>query len=247
MMIDKNKTCYVFDVDGTLTEPRKVMSDEFIQYFLKWAKHKQLFIATGSDFKKTREQLPQEILDCFKLIFCCMCNEIRSSDGTIITKNNFQHSERLESFLEDALNSTNYNTKTGRHLEYRTGMVNFSIVGRNANSVQRSEYKSWDDEHLERKEIAKNINKYFSDYQASVGGSISIDIIMQGKDKRQAIEYLQGIGAEKVVFCGDKCFPGGNDYGIIQALIESDLAYEWYQIHNPNQLMNLMKTNKVFV
>ena len=245
--MDFEKICYVFDVDGTLTEARKPATNDFVDVFTKWAINKQLYIATGSDFVKTKEQLPQEVLDCFKLIYCCMGNEVRNSDGQIIKKNEFLESYQLETVLEGFLQDTNYRVKTGRHLEYRTGMVNFSIVGRNATHKQRKAYTKWDNTKKEREKIAEFINENFDLYEASVGGSISIDIIMKGKDKGQVIQELVEEGAKKIVFCGDRCLPGGNDYGIIRELSKSDLAYEWYQVSGPQDVINLIQTNKVFI
>ena len=68
--IDPNKICYIFDVDGTLTEPRQQMSPDFLREFKAWSEDKQCIIATGSDFLKTKQQVPQDILSDFKYIFC---------------------------------------------------------------------------------------------------------------------------------------------------------------------------------
>ena len=58
-MVDQNKICYIFDVDGTLTEPRQHIDLSFQKEFREWAKNRQLFIATGSDFEKTKQQVPK--------------------------------------------------------------------------------------------------------------------------------------------------------------------------------------------
>ena len=82
-MVDQNKICYIFDVDGTLTEPRQHIDLSFQKEFREWAKNRQLFIATGSDFDKTKQQVPKTVLSCFKRIFCCMGNEVRDNNGKI--------------------------------------------------------------------------------------------------------------------------------------------------------------------
>ena len=58
--IDPNKICYIFDVDGTLTEPRQKMSSKFANEFTSWMKDKQTFVATGSDYNKTKDQVERE-------------------------------------------------------------------------------------------------------------------------------------------------------------------------------------------
>ena len=246
IMIDPNKICYIFDVDGTLTIPRVRMDPSFANELVAWAKNRQLFIATGSDFDKTKQQVPKKVLSCFQNIFCCMGNETRDSKGSIIEKSEFILPDDLDIELQEILKNSSYPNRTGNHIEFRTGMINFSIVGRNANAEERSHYNKWDNINGERLEIAEAINKNYPTLNASVGGSISIDIIEEGKDKGQVINYIENAGATKIVFVGDKCFPGGNDFGIIRELKKSDLAFEWYQVGNPKETLALLRTNKVF-
>ena len=161
MNIDINKICYLFDVDGTLTNPREKITNSFKEEFKRWASGKQLFIGTGSDFAKTKQQLSQDVLNQFQLIFCCMGNETRNSAGVVLERNVFKDCQKLESDLEKFLTKSQFNVKTGRHLEYRTGMVNFSIVGRNANQQERKSYNKWDSKFKEREQIARYINENY--------------------------------------------------------------------------------------
>ena len=144
------------------------------------------------------------------------------------------------------LEDTKYHTKTGNHLEFRTGMVNFSIVGRNADYTQRQEYNKWDNKNKERQNIVNFINKNYPTLSASVGGSISIDIIEEGCDKGQIVHYLENAGATKIVFVGDMVFPGGNDWGVVRELQKSNIAFEWYQVSGPSETLSLLRMNKVF-
>jgi len=246
-MIDSEKICYIFDVDGTLTEPREKMQDDHESIFLEWAKGKQLFISTGSDFIKIKEQITPAGLSVFKLIFCCMGNEALKPEGVMVRKFNFLVPEELKRDLKDFLDNSAFPYRTGTHFEARTGMLNFSIVGRQANPEQRKEYTNWDNHSQERLKMAQFINNKYPELEASVGGSISIDIIEKGCDKGQVINYLEGMGAKKVVFVGDKCHPGGNDYGIIRELKKSKLAFEWYNVSSPNETYKLIKDNRVFL
>ena len=244
--VDPNKICFVFDVDGTLSEPRRQIADSFANEFLLWSMKKQCFIATGSDFDKTKQQVPWDVLDCFKNIFCCMGNEIRNSVGQILHKSDFVIPDSLDEELQVILKNSKCPIKTGCHIEFRTGMINFSTVGRNADFEQRNTYSIWDKENTERKNIADYINKKYPTLNASVGGTISIDIIEEGSDKGQIIHYLENAGATKIVFVGDRCYAGGNDYGIIRELEKSDLAFEWYNVTGPEDTLKLLRTNKVF-
>ena len=246
-MIDPNKICYLFDVDGTLTEPREKMLEEHAEFFKKWAVNKQLYISTGSDFSKIAQQIDQDCLNFFKLIFCCMGNEALRPNGLMRRRNNFIVPEELNIDLENFLSSSKFSYRTGTHFEARTGMLNFSIVGREATQEQRKEYSDWDAKENERVKIAEYINLKYPDLEASVGGSISIDIIEKGCDKGQVVTYLEGMGVKKLVFVGDRCHPGGNDYGVIRELKKSQLAFEWYNVSGPNETFKLIKENKVFL
>jgi len=245
-MIDSNKTCFIFDVDGTLTKPRQKMEQKFEREFFEWVKNKQVFLATGSDYPKTQYQVPLNILRSMKMIFCCMGNETRNSNGLIAEKSKFVIPEELNLDLMKILDNSPYLKKVGNHIEFRTGMINFSIVGRNATMIERDEYNKWDLVNQERSKIVNFINKKYPTLNASVGGSISIDIIEEGKDKGQIIHYLENVGATKVVFVGDRCEPGGNDHGIIRELCKSNLAFEWYNVNGPHETLTLIRTNKVF-
>tara|TARA_B100000085_G_scaffold235775_1_gene224152 strand:- start:4181 stop:4936 length:756 start_codon:yes stop_codon:yes gene_type:complete len=244
--VEPNKICYIFDVDGTLTEPRVKVKNSFAKEFVAWAKNKQLFISSGSDYDKISEQITKEMLATFKNLFCCMGNEVRGEKGKVISKSQFIIPDELNDDLSQILQNSAFSYRTGNHLEFRTGMLNFSIVGRNATSTQREEYLKWDTFHKERSKIADFINRKYPTLEASVGGSISIDIIELGCDKGQTIHFLENAGAKKVVFVGDRCYPGGNDYGIIRELKKSNLAFEWYQVENPQETLALLRTNKVF-
>ena len=235
-----NETIYIFDVDGTLTEPRKKVTKKFEQQFLKWVKGKRAIIATGSDFVKTKEQLTSPMIESFEMIFCCMGNELRDSSGNIVYKNSYTPPTNLVSDLERLAHKSKYKTKTGNHIEIRTGMINFSTVGRNANHQQRMEYNKWDKSHNERYKLVNMLKKKYSNLTFSVGGSISIDIIPEGKDKGQCIDYiLQNLNPHRVKFYGDRTGPGGNDYGIVKKLEYSNIPeYSWSQVEGPGELLS---------
>ena len=245
-MLKVNEICYLFDVDGTLTPPRQRMSKTFQKEFILWAKDKNLLIVTGSDFKKTTEQVPQQVLSCFEEIYCCMGNEKRTPNGKIVTKSNFIIPDLLDQDLQRILKNSGYPLRTGSHIEFRTGMVNFSIPGRNANKLEREQYNKWDALNGERSDIVKFINSKYPNLEASIGGSISIDIIEKGKDKGQIIKCLQDFGIRRLVFVGDRVYPGGNDWGIVRELKRSNLAYEWYNVSGPEETLALIRLNRVF-
>ena len=54
---------FLFDVDGTLTPPRQPMGDAFAYSFRHLVKDELVYIVSGSDIRKIREQVPEDILN----------------------------------------------------------------------------------------------------------------------------------------------------------------------------------------
>ena len=50
-------------MDGTLTPPRLPMTEDFAETFVPWLANHKAFIATGSDFAKVKEQLPDSVIN----------------------------------------------------------------------------------------------------------------------------------------------------------------------------------------
>ena len=64
--------CFLFDVDGTLTKPREAMEAKFADIFESWISEKYVYLVSGSDLSKIKEQIPNNILKKCKGIFPCM-------------------------------------------------------------------------------------------------------------------------------------------------------------------------------
>jgi len=215
-------TVFLFDVDGTLTPSRQKMTDTAAAFFGEWIKGKSVYFISGSDYEKLKEQIPKEILESVDGVFGCMGNTLHKKGQSVYEKA-FIAPQSLWDMLESELKNTTYRSTFGNHIEERTGMINFSIVGRNAPLEERKKYSEWDKGSGERVRIATRINKAFEDIEAAVGGEISIDIYPKGWDKSQVLEQLPDA---KYVFFGDRLTPGGNDYALAKALDkEKDSAY----------------------
>ena len=208
---------FLFDVDGTLTPSRKKINSQFAVWFLYFAQNNAVSLVTGSDNPKTLEQIGPEICMSVNKIYNCNGNDIWQKQKNIYT-NPWKISKELRAFLEQELESSSYQTRTGKHIEERPGMVNFSIVGRNADKVQRKDYFYYDIEADERIHIAERINKNFPEVSAVVGGETGIDIIAKGKDKRQV---LGDIAKDRILFFGDRMDPDGNDFSLAYAVKEA--------------------------
>ena len=232
---------YLFDIDGTLTHPRQKITKEFQEFFIKWMDHKNVFLVTGSDLSKAKEQLGEEVLKHCAGIFCSMANELYIGND-LEYKNSIRLPEMLLSWLEQYLYTSEYPEKTGNHFEYRPGMLNFSVVGRNASKEQRDNYYEWDNLYGERKFIAGYINsKFEKDFEACIGGQISIDIQGKGKNKSQASKWIRKNIGDTMHFFGDRCEKGGNDYDIVKD-ISDNRDGSWTQVFSPDHLKTVLET-----
>jgi|SRR6056300_137112 len=233
------KFIFLFDVDGTLTSPRKRMDVDFELFFEKWIENHTTYLVTGSDYEKTKEQVSINILNKCDGVFCCMGNHFIKKDTTIYL-NNFDLPLKAEHFLKNCLNESKYpvEDRGDLHLEYRTGMVNFSVVGRNITAEQREKYYKWDCIHQERKNIVNKFNEIFNEYniEANIGGQISIDIQKIGLDKSQVLNYIDKNNKETVFF-GDKCNPREIDFPIYN---ECNIKYA---VSNWKECFNILKSN----
>lgn len=232
----EDETNYVFDVDGTLTESRQLIDLEFNDWFCTWCQDKKIFLVSGSDYEKTDEQLDVESIAPVAS-YNCSGNSIWV-DGIEIYRNDWKLTEEQSQWLETQLYISGFHIRAGKHIEERPGMVNFSIVGRNASPEQRLEYRKWDIKTSERRKLARQFNYRYIDLDAQVGGETGIDIYPKGKDKAQIRQFLTG----KIVFFGDAIFPGGNDWSLAGALHEADI---WHKVNNYHETWDILKDNYV--
>jgi phosphomannomutase len=208
---------YVFDVDGTLTLSRQTIDLNFKKFFIDFISKKQVYLASGSDLSKTIEQLGTDICSNVSGIFSCAGN-VFYKNGIEIYRNDFELTNKEYNTLESELLASQFYLRTGQHIEKRIGLVNFSIVGRLANLLQRKEYVEWDTKYNERFRIAEKLNQKFNRLHCGIAGETGIDIYLRGKDKRQVADHIP----RPFTFFGDRCEPGGNDFPLAKI---SDKCY----------------------
>ena len=213
---------YLFDVDGTLTHPLTEVDEKFADVFLTWVRERNriVYLVTGSDITKTKKQLFSSFIDQCEGIFTCSGN-VYYSKGKKVYENTLQLPDNLIKDLELYLTEgSQWRKQTGTHIEIRSGMINFSTVGRQASPDLREAYYKWDQVNHEREDIVAYIKGLYPEFEVSIGGQISVDIYPTGKNKAQVIEKLRTVHGEDVemIFVGDRCVPGGNDWPLAQAL-----------------------------
>lgn len=235
---------YVFDMDGTLTPPRLPMEEGFALQFLPWLKENKAFIATGSDMAKVSEQLPAPVINAFTGIYCAMGNDLWHN-GDYVYRHDFVPEDELLADLEQYRRTTSYPGQLfSNYTEKRTGMLNFSVLGRNCPYAEREKYGQWDAENGERLQIQKELSRRYPHYDFVLGGTISIDIIKKGCGKGQIAAHLrQTYPHEEIIFFGDKTFSGGNDYELAAALRQLS-ATKVIQVNKPDDVFAYLELSQ---
>lgn len=221
----------MFDVDGTITYSGKPVPDEVITRLETLASTHDIFFVTGSPYNKISKQL----INCnfpYQL-FTDMGNcwyengKIRkispvSKLDQLFNKPN-DNGISPRKFLDATIENSNYPLKIGPHFEFRNNTINFSIIGRDANDIERLDYFYWDNFHFERLTICQQLFKIFPDISCQIGGQISIDIFQKGYGKEQILKH-NIFRNRPITFFGDRIDPFGNDYSLAQKLNEMDLG-----------------------
>lgn len=235
------KQTFVFDVDGTITPSREKISLPHHSFFKKFAYNNKVYILTGSDFPKTKEQLgdlTKDVMACYQ----CAGNETWHRDVLIESADNFVMSPLLETWCKTKLRLSKFKQRTGHlHLDIRPGMMNFSILGRGGTKQQREDYIVYDLVNQERQSLADEFNEMFKGtYQAQIAGETGIDICEEGRDKGQVFEKIMKHNSDsQIVFFGDDTQKGGNDYPFAVKLRDGDICHS---ISHPDETYKIMKS-----
>jgi len=228
---------FIFDVDGTLTPSRQKITDNFRRWFLEFCYSNYVYLVTGSDYSKTVEQLGKTICDNVECVYNCSGSDVYKRGKNTFTTD-WILPEDARDWLNIKLDKNKFVLRTGNHIEERPGMINFSIVGRNATLGERKLYVKWDENNLERKHIAAQFNFRFPKLKAVIGGETGIDIFPKGNDKSQIIKDFNP--HDILHFFGDAMNKAGNDYPLKKVIIDNDLGY-CYNVKDYKETWKILK------
>ena len=237
---------FLFDMDGTLTEPRRPAKKEIAEALFNLSELGDIGILTGSHLKYVLEQLSILIdnIENFKnKLYILPCNGTQFYEVTRDKQiKNLSLNNMIEEIGHDVyihlLHSIcdlqskfceNYlEIPHGQFIQYRGSLLNWCPIGRSATPYFRKEFVEKDTKNLIRKQLIKKLNNKLYENNAQgflelvLGGSTSIDIYPIGWGKEYALRYF---GGSDVYFWGDKCFGDGNDVTIYNKLHPLDRAF----------------------
>ena len=228
-----SNTLVLFDVDGTLTESRKIIQQPMIDILKSLKQKVHIGIVGGSNLDKQKEQLGHSI-NQFKYIFSE--NGLMAYDSSL---ENFHKMSITEHLGEDnfqklineslkVLSKVVIPKKRGTFIEHRNGMINICPIGRSCTQEERDEFYIYDNKHKIREYIVSELKESCKDLNLSfsIGGQISIDVFPKGWDKTYCLQFVND-SYQRILFFGDKTDPGGNDHEIYNRSNKTSPSQNW--------------------
>lgn len=220
-----------FDIDSTLTESKQSIMPDMAELLVELSSKTMVAIISGAAFKQFEWQvlsnLPQG--GHMKNIF------LLPADGTVMCE--YQdgwkcegeeglsdaEKEKIRIAFAEVLEKTGYKESVvhGELIEDRGAQMNYSALGQDAPHDAKA---AWDPDNLKRAKIVAELEKILPEFSFHIGGTTSIEITRPGVDKAYGLgKFLKkkNIAAEKVLFIGDKLFPGGNDFPVVSLGVET--------------------------
>jgi phosphomannomutase len=225
------KQLIVFDLDGTLAESKSSVDPEMVTILNSLLRVAKVGIISGGDWPQFEKQIlakefAPEGLSNLSLLPTCGTKfytfksewlPIYSEDLSGTEKKKIISSLRIASELLGFVPAKTW----GEIIEDRGSQITYSALGQDA---PLEEKKAWDPDFFKRKQMQVILSKSLSDFSVRLGGTTSIDVTRIGIDKAYGISKLTeilGIAKEEMIFVGDAIFPGGNDYAVKEAGVDS--------------------------
>lgn len=158
----------LFDVDGTLTIPRGEVKADMMDLLKKLRTKITVGIVGGSDLPKQEEQLGQGIVN--EVVWNFSQNGLVAyNNGDLLESNSISkflgedNIKRIVNWVMKYLADLDLPIKRGTFIEFRSGMLNISPIGRNCSREERNDYEKFDLKNNIRKNMVEAMRKEFSD------------------------------------------------------------------------------------
>ena len=220
--LKKGKTLFLFDIDGTLCEPRLEVKENMVQLIKNFSEKKDIDIAcvTCGDMKNVK----RELKDSFSYF-----SKYYTENGLVTYDKNLnithqrsmkellgkEKYDELIKFLLDYIETADVPFKVGNFLDERSAVINVSPIGNPVTKEQREEIKIWEKDHHAVEKMRKACeDKFGKEYKLrfTKGGIKSFDVFPVGWDKTYCLKFIEGY--DNILFFGDNTYPGGADYDL---------------------------------
>jgi len=220
--INRDNSIVVLDIDGTITEDGRVITDEVKSILNNLKKITNIGVISGGTIQQVGSRLGQNYLNDYDYVF---------SENSCQT---YFHSElvdplEMESLLtrKEITELINWSLiyianlelplKRGLFIDYRSGLINISPAGRisNENIKARYEWIDFDRKNNIRKKMVEDMKSKFESWNKLswvIGGNSGFDVFPKGWDKSLVHRFTKKY--KYYFYFGDKTNPElfGNDY-----------------------------------
>ena len=225
-----SQQCIMFDLDGTLSPSKSVMSASMAARFTALLEKRTLAVISGGTMEQFKTQFlsaidtPRARLENLFLLPTSGAAMYRwdGSAWQAVYQELLSpaEGEKVRKEIEKAVALSGIEvpkTLYGEPLENRGSQITFSWFGQHAPIEVK---QPWDPNYEKRKLLVSLLTPGLPGFSIVIGGMTSIDITKSGIDKaygiRKLADFLQ-IDTGDILYVGDAIFEGGNDYAAVTA------------------------------
>ena len=221
------KKLIAFDLDGTLAESKQPLKDDMANTLADLMDVAKVAVISGGDWPQFETQIVARLparakVENFYIMPTTGTKLYTAPDGKTwapVYADLFtpEQRDKIVAALEKGASEFHEDKIWGEKIEDRGSQITFSGLGQQAPLDAKT---AWDPDFTKRKHIQKIMQAALPELSINVGGSTSIDITQKGVDKAYAMRRLadhSGVPVEEMLFLGDAIYPGGNDYSVKSA------------------------------
>ena len=248
-----DKKIVAFDVDGTLTASKTLITDSMANLIKKLIQKKEVIAIAGGSFEQMKTQfLPPFLNDSSMMPYIRNFTLLPTSGSQryeyneekkswVLTDKEPLHTEvkdRVKKLLQEIIDSPEYEIPPnpyGKIIEDRDTQITFTPNGQQAPVAIKLRF---DPDRRKREKIKAMLEPKLPEVTILINGTSSIDILPKGFNKAVGLKRFlnkAGLKKEDVIFVGDGLFPGGNDYSVKEA------GFETIPVKTPEETEKLIR------
>ncbi|MCA9327900.1 HAD-IIB family hydrolase [Candidatus Saccharibacteria bacterium] len=247
--VGQMKRAIIFDLDGTLTPSKALMTSEMAAVFAQALDQFEVCVISGGSFKRFEKQLfaslPEEVrLSKLTIMPTCGTQRYEYDDATgswhlaYIDELSGHQRQQIVAALEEGIAHFGYDKLEahGERIEDRGSQITYSALGQDIADVQGAEglrrKAAWDMDNSKKEQLREYVQRRLPDFEVRISSPTSIDVSKPGMDKAYGVnEFLRirSLAPEAVVFFGDRLMPGGNDYPVKRLGVDCIPVENWQE------------------